>query len=127
MCIIIQYDNVVNGNEVDTNDVDIQVVSLEETDGLIIEEIDITINEAGNCNCIFLRYICIETINQCSHRLSKMHLIFISIFWNHNTDSNNRSNWTNTGTNWTNRTRWRWSRTLWRWPDNSCRRTMLKE
>ena len=62
MCIIIQYDNVVNGNEVDTNDVDIQVVSLEETDGLIIEEIDITINEAGNCNCIFLRYICIETV-----------------------------------------------------------------
>ena len=43
----------------DTNAVDIQVVSLEETDGLIIEEIDITINEAGNCNCIFLRYICI--------------------------------------------------------------------
>ena len=52
MCIIIQYDNVVNGNEVDTNDVDIQVVSLEETDGLIIEEIDITINDEGNCNCI---------------------------------------------------------------------------
>ena len=43
----------------DTNAVDIQVVSLEETDGLVIEEIDITINDAGNCNCIYVRYICI--------------------------------------------------------------------
>lgn len=52
MCIIIQYDNVVNGNEVDTTNVDIKVVSLEEKDGVTIEEIDITIDDAGNSKCI---------------------------------------------------------------------------
>ena len=60
MCILIQYDNVVNGNKVDAKNADIKVVSFEEKDGVTMEEIDITINDAGNCNGICLRYIFIE-------------------------------------------------------------------
>jgi len=52
MCIIIQYDNVVNGNEVDTSNADIKVVSIEEKDGVTIQEIDITIDDAGNSKWI---------------------------------------------------------------------------
>ena len=40
-----------------TSDVDIKVVSFKEKDGVTMEEIDITINDAGNCNGICLRYI----------------------------------------------------------------------
>ena len=58
MFIFIQYDNVVNGKEVDTNDVDIEVKNDLKVvkDGLQIEEIDITIEDAGNCKYVYVTF-----------------------------------------------------------------------
>ena len=60
----------------DTNDVDIEVKNDLKVvkDGLQIEEIDITIEDAGNCKYVYVTFA--SNLNQFSHRSSKTYLIF---------------------------------------------------